>query len=315
MRPLAYHVRAQCITLGSDSDPIEFGTAANTWTTKNAVTLLGSMFKKQLRDNNIRVGQLPKYGRELRLSLTTDTGYSHTAGSDGFGQMAYLNSPMLAPVNAAGSAVMANYTNSDGATVSFGYGNELSTISVPETTADGEPEVVVPSLLGTTNHGENHLAVVPEYLNGRRNTHDHVEKDSDFPSDDNILYRIGSGSDEHYDDVVEAVEDVGDMRPYDEAGANAIVTQGILASAGDYCSFVAPLGLTLQCTFQGAKRPLKSFVENHQGLVRPRAPKPPLVGLVTLPASGSRPDFLDDATEYVGNGGVEPLTDLSAASP
>lgn len=243
MRPLLYHYRAQCITLGSDSDPIEFNTAANSWTTKNAVVLLGKMFKKQLRDNSIRVSQLPKYGRELRLGLVTNGGYAQGSASDGFGQVAQPDSSTLRPVDSEGNTLFADYTNSDGSTVSFGYGNELSTISVPEMTADGEPEVVVPTLTGTSDHGENHLAVIPEYLNGRRNAHDHVEKDSDFLSDDNLLMRIGAAANEHYDDVVEAIEDVGDQRPYNEAGANLLCTQGVLAAAGDYCSFVAPLGL------------------------------------------------------------------------
>ena len=245
MRPLLYHYRAQCLTLGTDSTPIEFSTAANTWTTRNAVTLLGKMFKKQLRENGIRVSQLPKYGRELRLSLKTNAGYAHGEGNDGFGQVAQPDSSTLRPVDSEGATLFADYTNSDGSTVSFGYGNELSTISVPETTASGEPEVVVPSLVGTTDHDANHLAVIPEYLNGRRNAHDHVEKDSNFPSDDNLLMRIGATANEHYDDVVEAVEDVGDQRPYNEAGANLLCTQGILTTAGDYCSFVAPLGLVM----------------------------------------------------------------------
>lgn len=74
--------------------------------------------------------------------------------------------------------------------------------------------------------------------------HDHDEKDSNIPSDDNLLMRIGAAANEHFDDVVEAIEDVGDRRPYNEAGANALVMQGALMAAGDYCSGVAPLDLS-----------------------------------------------------------------------
>ena len=35
LKPLLYHWRAQCVTLGSDTDPIFFETAANTWTTRS----------------------------------------------------------------------------------------------------------------------------------------------------------------------------------------------------------------------------------------------------------------------------------------
>lgn len=243
LKPLSYHIRAQCITTGADADPIEFGTAANTWTTRNAVTKLGAMYAKQLRDNGLRRSQLPKYGRELRLSLKTNSDYVQGSGADGFGQEAYLASGNLNPLDHEGATLFASYSNSDGVSVSYSTGNELSTISVPEATADGEPEVVVVSLVGTSDHGENHLALIPEYLSSRRNADDSVEKDVHFPSDDNLLMRIGAAANEHFDDVVEAIEDVGDKRPYNEAGANLICTQGMLMAAGDYCSFVAPLGL------------------------------------------------------------------------
>lgn len=243
LKPLLYHVRAQCLTLGADSDPIEFGTAPNTWTTRNAVVKLGAMYAKQLRDNGLRRSQLPKYGRELRLALKTNAGYTHGAGADGYGQEAYLASGNICPVDHAGDTVFASYTNSDGVSVTYSTGNELSTISIPEVTAAGEPEVVVPSLIGTSDHDANDMAVISEYLGSRRNADDSVEKDVHFPSDDNLLMRIGATANEHFDDVVEAIEDVGDKRPYNEAGANQIVTQGILGAVGDYCSFVAPLGL------------------------------------------------------------------------
>lgn len=246
MRPLAYHVRAQCITTGTDATPILFGAAANTWTTRNAVVMLGAMYKKQLRENNIRIGQLPAYGRELRLSLKTNEGYAHGSGSDGYGDATLDDSgggKVFVPEDIDAAGVFSAYTNSDGDSVTFFNSNDLTVLSIPEATADGEPETVVPSLTGTSNHGENHLAVIPEYLASRRNIHDHVEVDHDLPEDTNLLMRLGSSSDEHFDDVVDAIEETGTYRPYDEAGANKVVVQGALMAAGDYTSFVAPLGL------------------------------------------------------------------------
>ena len=110
-------------------------------------------------------------------------------------------------------------------------------------TADGEPETVVPCLLGASDHDNQKMAVVAEYLKSRRNIHDHDEVDHSIPSDDSLLMRIGASSDEHYDDVVDAIEETGIYRPYDEAGSLEQVPQAILAAAGDYCSGVAPLGL------------------------------------------------------------------------
>lgn len=246
MRPLNYHIRAQCITLGSDSDPILFGTAPNTWTTKNAVVKLGAMYKRQLRENNLRISQLPKYGRELRLALGTDYGYTHGSGTHGY-QNAALDATgagkVFVPEDIAGADIMGAYTNSDGDSVTYANANDLTVLSIPQTAPDTEPKAVVAALTGTTDHSNNNLALIPEYLGSRRNSHDHVEVDSDLPEDTNLLLRLGSSSDEHFDDIIDAIEETGTFRPYDEAGANKIVVQGALMAAGDYTSFIAPLGL------------------------------------------------------------------------
>ena len=242
LKPLAYHVRAQAVTMDSGVTPIKFSTAPNTWTTRNAVTMLGAMYSQQLSKNNIRRSQLPTYGREMRLALNTAAGYTHGAGSDGFAGSATLASN-LQPVNNGGTEFFADYTGSDGTTISYETANDLSLFSIPEATADGEPETVVPALIGTTNHDDNDLAVISEYLKSRRNQHDETEVDLDLPSDDSLLIRLGSSADEHLDDVIDAIEETGDQRPYNEAGANTQCLQGALMAAGDYCSFIAPLGL------------------------------------------------------------------------
>ena len=254
LRPLLYHFRAQAITLGGDTDPIEFASAANTWTTKNAVVKLGAMYRKQMRDNSISIKQLPRYGRELRLSLQTGTdGYDHASGSDGFAGSATLDDDATAgnslyPRDVADASLFNAYTNTDGTSATYYNSNMLSLISIPETTADGEPETVVVCLTGTSDHDANDLALIPEYLASRRNSHDHSEIDADIPSDDNLLMRIGATANEHFDDIIDAVEETGALRPYDEAGANKLVHQGAIMAAGDYCSGVAPLGLlNLKC--------------------------------------------------------------------
>lgn len=241
LKPLAYHVRAQAVDL--NSGVIKFATAANTWTTRNAVSMLGKKYAAHLKNNGLRRSQLPTYGRELRLALATaETGFSHASGSLGFGT-ASLTAEF--PSTWAEGSMMADYTVSDGSgsTVTFGTGNEMTLIAVSDTSADGEPQTVVSCLTGTTNFDDNKLAVIPEYLISRRNAADEVEVDHEMPSDTSILHRIGSTSDEHADDVVDALEETGDHRPYNMAGANLLCPQGFLGALGDYCSFVAPLGL------------------------------------------------------------------------
>jgi len=245
-KPLAYHVRAQCITTGSDSTPILFGTAPNTWTTRNAVTKLGIMYKKQLRDNSLKVSQLPTYARELRLSLKTGEGYTQGTANDGLQDATLDNSgagKAFIPEDIDGGACFTSYTNTDGVDVTYFSSNDLTVLSIPEATASGEPETVVPALIGTSDHGANDLAVIPEFLSSRRNAHDHTELNHDLPEDTNLLHRLGAAANEHFDDIVGAIEQTGTERPYDEAGANRVYLQGALMAAGDYTSFVAPLGL------------------------------------------------------------------------
>ena len=240
LRPLLYHFRVQGIAM--DSAVMKFGSAANTWTTKNAVVKLGAMYRKQLRDNGISIRQLPRYGRELRLALAVGVGYDHGSGSDGFAGSATLTNTAF-PEDIDGATVFAGYTGSDGTSITQFTANDLTLISVPEMTADGEPETVVVSLTGTSSQDSNDMALIPEYLASRRNTADEFEEDVDFPSDDNLLMRIGATAGEHFDDIIDALEDTGDQRPYNEAGANQIVPQAIVCNAGDYASGVAPLGL------------------------------------------------------------------------
>lgn len=249
LKPLLYHWRAQAIDLGTNTPPIVFAGAQNNWTTRNAVISLGRQYRKQLSDNGIKIKQLPTYGREMRLGLQTSYGYEHASGADGFSATATLEDntsvagKVYVPEDYSGSALFSSYTNTDGTAVTYYNSNALTLISVPEMTADGEPEAVVVSLTGTTNQDNNDMALIPEFLASRRNRHDHTELDADFPSDDSILMRIGAAAGEHYDDVVDAVEETGSTRPYDEAGCNKLVTQGALMNKGDYCSGVAPLGL------------------------------------------------------------------------
>ena len=247
LKPLAYHVRAQCVTTGGDADPIFFSTAPNTWTTRNALVMFGAHYRKQLISNGLRINQLPTYGRELRYSISTGFGYSHGAGADGYSGSATLDASgagkVLQPLDFEGAETFADYTNTDGTTVSFEAANDLTLVSIPEMTADGEPETVQPSLIGTSSHDDNNMAVIPEYLASRRNAHDHVEVDHDLPQDDSLLLRMSAVANEHFDDIVDAVEETGDRRPYNESGANTLLIQGMLGAVGDYCSFVAPCGL------------------------------------------------------------------------
>jgi len=137
-----------------------------------------------------------------------------------------------------------DYTNTDGATVTYEGANDLTIFAVPaDNTATITAEAVVASLIGTTDHANNDLAVIPEYLASRRNAHDHVEVDHDIPSDTSLLLRLGATTPAQLDDILDAVEQYGTERPYNEASANTLYMQGMLGVVGDYCSFVAPLGL------------------------------------------------------------------------
>lgn len=246
-KALAYHFRAQCLTLGSDTSPVVISAAPNTWTTRNAVNMLGAMYRKQLANNNITRRMLGKYGREIRMGFGTGFGYVHGSGSDGFAGSATLASSgsgqVLFPTQWTGAEVFANYTNTDGTAVTKYSANDLTLVSVPEAAADAEPETVVFCLTGTSDHDANDFAVIDEYLKSRRNAGDHEEIDATLPDDTSLMLRIGSTADEHLDDVIDALEETGDQRPYDIASADTDLPVGFLAAVGDYCSGVAPCGL------------------------------------------------------------------------
>jgi len=251
LKPLAYHFRVQGLDV--DSSIIKFSTAPNTWTTKNAVVKAGAEFRKYLGKNGLKRSQLPIWGRELRFALTTvETGYTHATGSDGFGRPTGAG---LQPMNFLSDQstdnlgeAFADYTDTasgDGvSTVTFELASGPTLLSLSESGASGEPEAIVMALTGTSNHGDNKLAVIPEYLSGRRNQDDVVSVDHEIPSDDNLLNRLGSSTEEHYDEVIQAMElSHGTHRPYNEAGANALYPQCIVAAVGDYASGVSPCGL------------------------------------------------------------------------
>lgn len=239
LKPLAYHYRAQAVSIPSGD--IRFSTAANTWTTRNALTMFGAMYKKQLRNNNIRIGQLPKYGREIRYALTTgEKGFSHASGSDGY-NTATLTAEV--PSDWSETSLFASYTTSDGdGTISYSDGNELTLVTVASDHQGLPPQTIVPCITGTSNFEDNKLAVIPEYLGSRSNTSDEVES-LQIPDSTSLMMRIGSTSEENFDDVVEAVDETGDHRPYNLDGANLLVPQGFLGVVGDYTSGVAPCGL------------------------------------------------------------------------
>ena len=251
LKPLSYHFRVQAMDV--DSSLIKFSAAPNTWTTRNAVVKAGTMYRQYLRKNNLRRAQLPTWGREMRFALTTtETGYTHASGSDGYGRPTGAG---LQPMNFLSDQstdnlgeAFADYTDTatgDGvSTVTFELASGPSLFSLAESAADGEPEAIVMALTGTSNHDDNKLAVIPEYLSGRRNIDDVDSADNEIPSDDNLLNRLGSSSEEHYDEVIQALEvSHGTHRPYNEAGANALYPQCMLAANGDYASGVAPCGL------------------------------------------------------------------------
>ena len=209
--------------------------------------MLGAQYAKQLKKNEIRVSSLPKYGREMRLALETSVGYAHGTGAYGFGDATLDNAganKVHMPRDGQAAESFVDYTNTDGATVTYEGANDLTIFAVPaDNTATITAEAVVASLIGTTDHANNDLAVIPEYLASRRNAHDHVEVDHDIPSDTSLLLRLGATTPAQLDDILDAVEQYGTERPYNEASANTLYMQGMLGAVGDYCSFVAPLGL------------------------------------------------------------------------
>ncbi len=270
-KPLSFHVTVEQVQGGVAGDQITWTTAPNNWTTKNAVTKMSAAWKHQLKESGIRMRDLSKYGRRLRLAL--DAGMS----SSGTGAM-YNVFPPEGRKASDGTILdlFESYTTPAGDVVTYLGANEFTRIAVPKEDGSGDYEASVEmnlALMGFSDAvADNaYFGVVDEYLGSRGGVTDEPDSGKQTPAADNLLQTLFSSTQPSTDEVIAAVEDYQDFRPYmDGQGTASSATaasnlpdilqmQGVTnaryvpevpasaanvyAGTGQHLTFEAPLGL------------------------------------------------------------------------
>lgn len=219
-------------------------TVANSWTTRNAVKMAAIGWKKQLSHAGVRIRDLPTYGKRPRFAYEPNGSKEYTLASGKKVQGLDLN---LEPQNASAASLFTSYTDTAGDTITFNNANTITTVSVNDGTGTISEEIMCLRKPGAGDFG-----VIDEYLDARRNQ-DTLDEDTPGPSDDNKMTSLFSVAEEMSDDIIAAVEDYADNRPYNitDAGDEHLVGEfGTIATSGistaalpQSISGEAPLGL------------------------------------------------------------------------
>lgn len=218
--PLCYDVTLtflQCATSGQVRDVY---TLPNNWTVRNAVVKTSAAWKKQLKDAGIRMKDLSKYGRRLRIPF--DEGQS-VAGS---GSMYNTMAPMgWDATDDQAVELFEQYTTPAGDAVTYFAANEFSRFAIPDE-AGGDSVEMNLAMLGYSDAvaGNAYFGVLDEYLGSRGGIIDVPASAQQTPDADNLLQTMFSSTQPSTDEVIEAVEDYQEFRPYPDGENDATAT-------------------------------------------------------------------------------------------
>lgn len=227
---------------------VEASHAAKNWTTRNAVKMTSAGWKKQLKHGGIKLSDLPRYGRRIRLALEAAATAAETRNS----VTQQTITKQLEPKYADGNEVFDAYVDTAGTTVDYDWANPVTLVPVSNPVTGA---IVDYPLILCTDIGSSDFNVNEEYLAARRNVAD-LETDAPGPDATNKLTTLFSTAEELSDDIIAAVDDFGDNRPYNETNHDLVLAGSVgsetAASSGSnqtahfppgslYCE--VPLGL------------------------------------------------------------------------
>lgn len=217
--PLCYEVTIhQEITNGDAISSIQ--VAPNTWTTRNACVKTSAAWKRQLKDAGIKLSDLSKYGRRLRIPL--DAGMS----AAGTGWMYDYFSPMQWNVtDSALENVFETYTAPDSSVVNYGTAAEFTRFVIPDEDGGDSVEMNL-SLLGYSGSvtANNYFGVIDEYLGSRGGVTDTPDSGQQTPDADNLLQRMFSSAQPSTDEIIVALDEFQEHRPYPDGQNDATAT-------------------------------------------------------------------------------------------
>ena len=237
--PLCYTVTATNL---KSTKPITFVTAPNTWTTRNAAKKTAVGWKKQLKNSNIRMSELPTYAKRFRCA------FDNGAVPTGAGQQHLDNHlvPDAGPASgeAEGTRLFTPYTDPLGGVVDISYftSNEICLLVTTPDDAAGAVEYKS-TLCGASTADD--FGMIHEYLLSRRNMREASDASVEFPDSTGLMNTLFAESEMLADEVTKAAEDYNTNRPYTEANADeAVWAATIEAGTTNYReTFSVPLGL------------------------------------------------------------------------
>ncbi len=219
--PLVYDVLVEH-TIGSSAGNVcSYLTASNNWTVRNAVVKMSAAWKHQLRAAGIRARDISKYGQRIRIAF--DKGMS----TSGTGAMSDIMTPIGFTVS-DGSVIdlFETYKTPAGDNVTYGGANEFTRVAIPDEQGAGDSVEMNLALFGHSDAvgGNNYFGVVDEYLGSRGGITDKPDSSSQTPDALNYLQSMFSSTQPSTDEVIEAIEDYQEFRPYADGENDATAT-------------------------------------------------------------------------------------------
>ncbi len=231
--PLCYEVTIEEIVTNGD-DVSSLYVAPNTWTVRNACVKTSAAWKKQLRDAGIKLKDLSKYGRRLRIPL--DSGMSSSSNGaliDEFAPQGWNVSDV------SGADVFEPYTTPAGDAISYGLAAEFTRFTIPDE-AGGDSVEMNLKLLGYSDSvvADNYFGVLDEYLGSRGGVIDEPASAQQTPDAQNLLQRMFSSAQPSTDEIIQSVEDYQEYRPYPDGENDATATPPTASNLCELATFV-----------------------------------------------------------------------------
>jgi hypothetical protein len=236
--PLCYTITVTAletkVTAGVTA-PLTFETAANSWTTKNAVKKTAVGWKKQMKNSGIRMSELPTYARRFRAAFSF-------RGVDAGANTQHLLDHMC-PDGADGKRLFTPFSAPDGGIVNYENANDVTLLALEDSGDDWK--CILTGDTHDAGSGAKYFGMIYEYLKSRRNMREESDPSTEFPDTDGLMNTLFATSEELADDVTGAVDAYMIARPYSEVDAHDAVYAGkVVPETTNYKeTFSCPLGL------------------------------------------------------------------------
>lgn len=238
--PYGYHVTIHFTEGSAATDRVKVITASNNWTVRNAVVKTAAAWRKQLKDAGIRMKDLSKYGRRLRIPL------NKAMSAAGTGNLNTVMDPIGWDADDdAAVDLFQTYTAADGEIVTYKSANAFSRFAIPDE-AGGDSVEMNLALMGVSDAVavNAYFGVVDQYVGSRGGIIDEPASAQQTPDSDNLLQTMFSSTQPSTDEIIEAVEDYAEFRPYNDGDLDSSaspVTASTLCKRLELNSTIAPL--------------------------------------------------------------------------